>query len=140
MSRVFWDTALFIYLVEEQGSLGAQARALAKRMQQRDDALYASTMTLGEVLAGPARSGDEQLTETYEQLFAQHLALVPFDQSAARRYAQIRVDRSIQPPDAIQLACAAQAEVDLFVTNDKDLAKKNISGIRFIALLDRVPI
>lgn len=140
VSRIFWDTALFIYMIEEAGSLGEQARELASRMQKRDDSLYASTMTLGEVLTGPARSGNQQLAETYEQLFAKHLALVPFDQGAARQYAQIRVDKSIDPPDAIQLACAAHAEVDLFVTNDKDLAKKTVSGVKFIALLDRVPI
>ena len=140
MSRVFWDTALFIYLIEDAGPLGQQTRELAARMQERGDELYASTMTLGEVLAGPARRGNPQLAETYEQLFARHLALIPFDQQAARLYAQVRIDTAIHPPDAIQLACAARAGVDLFVTNDKDLAKRDVPGIKFITKLDRVPI
>jgi len=33
----------------------------------------------------------------------------------------LRLERSLRAPDAIQLACAASANVDLFVTNDERL-------------------
>jgi predicted nucleic acid-binding protein len=67
-------------------------------------------------------------------------AMVPFDESAAVIYAHLRGDRSLRPPDAIQLACASSAGVDLFITNDRNLHTKQIPGIQFIASLERVPI
>ena len=48
---------------------------------------------------------------------------------------RIRADRSIASADAIQLACAAQAQVDLFLANDRRLAGKTIPGLQFIANL-----
>ena len=66
------------------------------------------------------------------------MTLDPFDQSVARMYASVRQDRSISPPDAIQLSCAAVAQVDLFVTNDDRLSRKVVPGIQFVAALDKV--
>jgi predicted nucleic acid-binding protein len=60
---------------------------------------------------------------------------LPFDREAAVQYAAIRRDRSVKPPDAIQLACAAQAQIDLFITNDDHLRGKVVSGIQFIVPL-----
>lgn len=53
------------------------------------------------------------------------------------KYATIRHDRSIKAPDAIQLACAAQAGVDLFITNDDRLSRAVVPGIQFITSLER---
>jgi len=41
----------------------------------------------------------------------------------------------VKPPDAIQLACASQANTDLFITNDDRLSKKVIAGVQFITSL-----
>lgn len=43
----------------------------------------------------------------------------------------------IRPPDAIQLACAAQVGVDLFITNDDRLSRLTIPGIQFLVPLER---
>ena len=40
-------------------------------------------------------------------------------------------------PDAIQLACAAAAGVDLFITNDDRLSRKHVADVKFIASLER---
>lgn len=55
-------------------------------------------------------------------------------------YARIRSDRSIKPPDAIQLACASAAEVDLFITNDDRLSQKSVPGIQFLSSLHKAPL
>jgi len=56
-------------------------------------------------------------------------------------YANLRSDRSINPADAIQLACAAAAEVDLFITNDGRLSRKSLAGVKFfIAGLNAAPV
>jgi hypothetical protein len=43
-------------------------------------------------------------------------------------------------PQVIQLACAASANVDLFVTNEERLQGRHVDGIQFIVPLERVPI
>jgi len=46
----------------------------------------------------------------------------------------------LSAPDALQLACASAAGVDLFVTNDARLQNNKVEGIQFIVSLDRVPM
>lgn len=137
MSRIFWDTNLFIYLIEDYGKLSERIVSLRQRMNERRDDLYTSTLTVGEILIKPFEANNEILARRYEAALLQSAVLVPFDRDAARLYARIRHDRTIRPPDAIQLACAAQAQVDLFITNDDRLSTKSVSHIHFITSLER---
>ena len=137
MSRVFWDTNLFIYLIEDFGELSERVVRLRARMLERKDHLYTSTLTLGEVLVKPVEAGNEQLREEYERAISAGAILIPFDRGAAVRYAQIRQDRTIRAPDAIQLACAATGGIDLFITNDERLSQKTVPGVQFISSLNR---
>jgi predicted nucleic acid-binding protein len=139
MSRVFWDTNLFIYLFEDYGRLGQRVQDLRRTMLARGDQLITSTMTLGEILVKPAEAGNTELVENLERAITEAAVVLPFDMKAARIYAQLRCDRSLRAPDAIQLACAAAARVDLFITNDARLQSKHLDGIQFIVPLDRVP-
>jgi len=137
MSRIFWDTNLFIYLIEDFGDLSRRVISLRQRMLERKDRLCTSTFTLGEVLVKPVEAGNETLRAQYQQAISAGTTLTPFDQDAAVHYARIRQDRSIRPPDAIQLACAAAAGIDLFITNDDRLSQKNVPGVQFIFSLER---
>lgn len=137
MSRVFFDTNIFIYMIEELGPRGDRVRAILERMSQRRDELVTSTLTLGEVLVKPLSTGDVGLADRYESfLNSPGVSVLPFDRASARAYAQLRLDRSLKAPDAIQLACAATARVDLFITNDERLSRKIVPGIQFIADLE----
>lgn len=140
MSRIFWDTNVFIYLFENYGELSEKAAALRQRMRSRGDQLFTSHFTLGEILVKPIEDGDTDLSRIYEKAISSSSSLVPFDLRAAKRYALLRQDRSIKPPDAIQLACASAVNIDLFVTNDRRLQGKNVVGIQFIVSLDGVPL
>ena len=135
MSRVFWDTNLFVYLVEGHGR-AKQVAALRQRMMEREDELLTSALTLGEVLVKPMEAGDQELQQRYEIAITAGAVVLPFDARAAPRFAEIRRDRSIRAPDAIQLACASMAGVDLFITNDDRLSRKRVRGIHFIQPLD----
>ena len=137
MSRIFWDTNLFVYLVEDRGERAEQVVALRQWMIEREDDLLTSALTLGEVLVKPMEVGDEALMRQYEHAIGAGATVLPFDDRAARRFADIRRDRSIRAPDAIQLACGAAANVDLFVTNDDRLSRKHVRGIQFIQSLDK---
>lgn len=141
MSKVFLDTNIFIYLIEDQGSHGKKAAELVERMTARRDLVYTSTLTLGEVLTLPLTKGDAKLADQYERILCSPgVHLLEFDRMAARIYARVRGDKSIKAPDAMQLSIAAAAQCDLFVTNDERLSRKIVSGIQFVSGLDRVPL
>jgi predicted nucleic acid-binding protein len=139
VSRIFWDTNLFIYLLEGSGDLFQQTQQVLVRMAARKDELITSTLTLGEVMAKPLELGQRDMAVRYERfLSSPGVQLVSFDRDAARIFAKIRTDRTIRPPDAIQLSCAASAGANLFITNDSRLSQKTVPGVDFIVPLERV--
>jgi predicted nucleic acid-binding protein len=141
MARVFWDTNLFIYFLERTPSLGTQARELRRRMLQRGDQLVTSALTLGEILVHPVQHGRHDLEQRYIALFTPPaVSVLEFGMKAAPVYARVRQDRTIQKPDALQLACAAAYGVDLFITNDERLSRKTVPGIHFICSLAAAPL
>ncbi len=140
MSRIFWDTNLFIYLFEDYGALSKAVVDLRSKMLDRGDQLLTSTFTLGEILVKPTECNDSELCGKYENAISTAATMIAFDVKAAKLYAALRAERSLKAPDAIQLACAASANVDLFVTNDGRLQGKHVGGIQFIVPLGRVPI
>jgi predicted nucleic acid-binding protein len=140
MSRIFWDTNLFIYLFEDFGPFTKQVVTLKEKMAKRGDQMFTSTLTIGELLVKPTELDDLELCRKYVRSISATSQVISFDAAVAQLYARIRSDRTIRSPDAIQLACAAAAQADLFITNDSRMLGKNISGIQFIVPLDRVPI
>ena len=77
MSRVFWDTNLFVYLVEDRDERAKRVAALRRRMIERDDELLTSALTLGEVLVKPMEIGDEGLMRRYEQVIGTGATVLP---------------------------------------------------------------
>ena len=140
MSRIFWDTNLFIYLLEQKEEFSVMTKELRTKMLKRGDQLLTSTITLGEVLVKPTQAGDMERCRIYERAISSAATLIAFDVEAARHYASIKTSRSVQAPDAVQLSCAASVGVDLFITNDDRLQNKQVPGIQFIVPLTRVPI
>ena len=140
MSRVFWDTNVFIYLFEGEGSILKQVSALRESMLARGDQLITSALTVGEILVKPTEQRDGELARKYVEAIEATALILPFDAKCTTIYAGLRCDRSLKPPDAIQLACAAEFGVDLFITNDAKLHKKRVQGIQFIVPLERAPL
>jgi predicted nucleic acid-binding protein len=140
MSRIFWDTNLFIYLFEGEGPFSRRVRALREAMLARGDQLLTSTLTLGEILVKPIERGETELARKYEDALAASSLMIAFDSKAAKNYASLRCDRSLRAPDAVQLACAAAAGVDLFITNDARLHDRHVAGIQFIVSLEHAPL
>ncbi len=140
MSRVFFDTNIFIYIFEGVDPFRSRVLEIRKRMLERGDRIVTSAMTLGEVLVKPTKLGQASLIQQYDQAIRSTCHIVNFDPSVAWRYASLRATHNLRNADAIQLACAAQSGVDLFITNDIHLQKLNVPGIGFIAPLDRVPL
>jgi predicted nucleic acid-binding protein len=141
VSRIFLDTNFFIYLIEGASSQSARARYLIRAFAERRDEVLTSVMSLGEVLVVPIRQGDLALAQRYRRIFrGPGISVLPFLEPAAESFARIRIRGSIKPPDAIQLATAATAGCDLFLTNDDRLTGVTVPGIHFITSFEKAPI
>jgi predicted nucleic acid-binding protein len=136
VSRIFWDTNLFIYFYEHHPSYAKSIARLKSKMTQRGDVLITSWMTVAEVQVQPRRMGDRSLARTLKNSIISAASIVDFSKEAAERYLDIRSSTHVKGPDAIQLACAAASGVELFVTNDTGLHKTNVDGIHFIVSIE----
>jgi predicted nucleic acid-binding protein len=58
---------------------------------------------------------------------------LPFDAGAVIPFSQLRVKNKLKVADAIHLASAASAGIDLFLTGDKQLLGLDVLGVQFIA-------
>jgi predicted nucleic acid-binding protein len=57
VSKLFFDTNMFIYLFEDYEPFSSMVDAVWRRMIQRGDKLVTSAMTLGELLVKPSKKG-----------------------------------------------------------------------------------
>lgn len=134
MSRIYWDTMLFIYLLEDNKAFSPRVQQVLDRAYRRGDSLYTSYLALGEVMAGAERSTAPQkgfaLRQTIDEMGFNYL---PFDDGAVEPFSRLRAKEKVKNADSIHLACAASAGIDLFLTGDKELTKLDVPGIQFIA-------
>jgi predicted nucleic acid-binding protein len=137
MSRIYWDTMLFVYWLEDHPRYAKRVRHILSKMKERRDQLCTSSFTVGEILVGPYKMGASETTRQIREVFkAPFVEVIPYTIETADLYAGIRAQHGVSPADSIHLACAAQARIDLFLTNDAALVGKVIPGIQFIAGLD----
>jgi predicted nucleic acid-binding protein len=137
VSRIYWDTMLFVYWIEDHPEHAARMNQIRKRIQARRDTLCTSVFTLGEVLTGFYKRGAPETANRIKERFRPpFVELLPFTPETADHYARIRGNHRVAPADAIHLASAAQTGVDLFLTNDHRLQRLSIPGIHFIAGMD----
>jgi predicted nucleic acid-binding protein len=134
MSRIFWDTMLLIYLLEGNPAYRQRAEELLARARRRGDSLYTSHLALGEIMAGVERFNQPiKAAAVRETLNEMGFRFLPFDAGAVRPFSLLRGREKLRIADAIHLACAASAGIDLFLTRDKQLVKLDVPGIQFIA-------
>lgn len=137
MAIIFWDTMLFVYLIEDHPQFGVNVKDLLTKCEDHGHSIITSTFTLAELLVAPRKTGNLELAEAFRNaLQPPAVRLIHFNEGAAEHYAAIRSAMNVTPADAIQLACAADARVNLFVTNDRKLVGKKVAGIDFIIGLD----
>ena len=137
MTRIYWDSMLFIYMLEGNPIFGPKVRKILSRIVGRGDALSTSVFSIGEILTGPRRRGSISGVNAVKRYFQSGaVEILPFTEATADFYSLIRGANKVSQADGIHLATAAQVGVDVFVTNDGDLRKLSIPGIKFFADLD----
>lgn len=134
MSRIFWDSMLAIYLLEDHPVFAPRVQELLERSFRRGDALFTSCLALGEILAGAAKSPNPQKTQAVEEALTEMgFSYLPFDKGAVTPFSWLRAKERLKVADSIHLACAASGGIDLFLTGDQQLVKLDVPGIQFIA-------
>ena len=134
MSRIFWDSMLFIYLLEDHATFSERVGQLLDRAYNRGDSLYTSYLVLGEVMASADKSPQPRKVKAMRETVREMgFICLPFDEGAVAPFSRLRSKERLKIADAIHLACAASAGIDLFLTGDKQLTKLDIPGIQFIA-------
>ena len=137
MSIIYWDTMMFIYLLEGNPLFTPKVDRFQRQIEHRGDTLVTSVFTLGEALTGPRKTGDLNGVSAIKAYFASgRIAILPFDSATADRYSMVRSTCRVSQADAIHLASAAVAGATAFVTNDKEIRKLVIPGIGFMMDLD----
>lgn len=137
MTRFYWDSMLFIYMLEGNPVFGPKVRNILHQIVSRGDTLSTSVFSIGEILTGPRRRGSVSGVDAVKQYFQSGaVTILPFTESTADHYSLIRGANKVSQADAIHLACAAEANIDVFITNDRDLRKLFIPGIKLFSDLD----
>jgi predicted nucleic acid-binding protein len=132
LSRIFWDSMLIIYLLEGNPAYSKRVQHLLQRSYEREDSLHTSFLAYGEVMAGAFHSPEKasKIQRTMEEMGFSYL---PFDAGAVMAFSQLRTKKKLRVADAIHLASAASAGIDLFLTGDKQLMGLDVPGVQFIA-------
>ncbi len=132
-SKVYVDTAVLIYTLEENTDYFDLLKPLWIKFQAQEIELISSELILMEVLVLPLRNNDESLVSDYEQLLLNSaMKLVPINQSILRQAANLRANNSLKTPDAIHAATAMSAHCDLFITNDNGF--RNLAELPIVIL------
>lgn len=128
------DTAIFIYLIEENKLFLPIVKPIFEAMDRGRLTGVTSGLTLMEVLVVPYRTHNFALAERYESLLTRSrgLTFVDLNRPLLRAAARLRGAFNLKPPDALQIAAAMAAECRVFLTNDRRIPA--IAGLQVVQL------
>ena len=134
-SKVYVDTAVLIYTMEENTDYFDLLKPLWIKFQAQGIELISSELILMEVLVLPLRNNNESLISDYEQLLLNSaMQLIPVEQAILRQAASLRANNSLKTPDAIHAATAMAVNCDLFITNDRGF--RNLAELPVVILTE----
>jgi predicted nucleic acid-binding protein len=129
--RIYWDTMVHAYWLESHPDFGQRVDEIYEAMLRRGDIVCSSLFALSELLVRPTKRQDARAIDMIEDyFFSDEVMLLSYPEKA------VRANHGVKPLDALHLAIAAHAGVDLFLTNDHRLQKLVVAGLPFIASLD----
>ncbi|MBK8453989.1 MAG: type II toxin-antitoxin system VapC family toxin [Thiofilum sp.] len=120
MIKVYFDTCIVIYLIEEAvGFVEPISAAIAKTPQMQ---VCISPLVQMECMVGVWKRQDSTLQKSYEQFFA-HCQMLNIEQTTYEQAGKLRVKYGLKTPDALHLATALENGCNQFWTNDNRLDK-----------------
>lgn len=133
---IYLDTNIVILSIETGNPWRDSLQSLFVSIDERAVHAVTSELTLAEVLTKPLVSGDAELIDKYERLFAPSSPIksVPVDRSVLCVAAQCRSDLGLKLIDAIHVATARLSGCEFFLTQDERLGRSIREPLRWIRL------
>lgn len=131
--KIFLDTSLFIYYLEENEEYYKKIESFLASLD--DEELITSVITYEEYGVGAYRKSPQMIAAFDDFASNMGIEIIPIGRDIARKAAEIRSKNvSLKGMDALQIGTAWHTGCDLFVTNDKRLAK--LDGFKFLLIDD----
>ncbi len=138
-SKVFLDTAPFIYFIEKDSNNPQYFDNMKRFFEEgyrEDKEFLTSVITMAEYFVFPYRNQRMSYIDSFHRLIdTLDMEIAEVDQEIAKKAAQIRAQyKNFKAMDALQLATACVTGCDLFLTNDKQL--KQFAEIKCVTVDD----
>ncbi len=119
--RVYLDTAAVIYLVE---NVAPWEKSVEAFLNQPDAVPQVSVLTRMECRVQPLRGGNAELLADYDAFFGSlDGGLLDMNAAVFEKATELRARLNLRTPDALHLAAAISSACDVFLTNDRALAR-----------------
>lgn len=124
-SKIYIDTAPFIYYLEKSNLYFDTARKFFINCRNQNADLITSTVTIEEYCVYPLSRNDEQsIKNFYAFINGMNIKTVSVNENVAIKAAEIRAKYpSFKALDSIHLATAILSNCAAFITNDKQLCQ-----------------
>ena len=122
-NKVFLDTAPLIYFLDNDIQFCGKMREILECVLNSGKKLITSSVTCEEYLVYPYRTANQEKADVFFEFTDDcHIDIIPITIEIAKKAAAIRAQfPHFKGMDALQLAAAATAGCDIFLTNDKQL-------------------
>jgi len=123
--KIFFDTAPFIYLIENHPNYYSKVEQFFVTIDQDDCELITSVLSMAEYGVKPEKENRQDLIADFDSLLVDfHFQVIDINVGIARKSYQLRAKYEfLKAMDALQLATALWIGCSRFFTNDKKLKK-----------------
>lgn len=123
--RRYWESSVFIALVKGEANRVEQPQRILEDAAVGKLEIVTSAWTLAEVIKTP---GEAPLSPEVEQKIVdffenEYVLVINLDRKVAEEARQISREHGLKPKDAVHLATAKVARLDLFETWDDEVVK-----------------
>ncbi len=135
-SRVYFDTNIFIYMLEGSKELSKPIDILQQGIQSQEFSVYSSELVFTEILPPLVRDDKTNIIKLTVSFLSQGSVfnLAPIDRDVSIQAGYLRGQSKMKSPDALHVATALFQKCDIFLTNDKGI--KTPTGLERIILSD----
>ena len=141
---VLIDTAPIVYVLEGHPQLAQRFRPIFEAKEAGALQLAITTVTITEVMTGPAqslfftrdrdddRSNYNELAARYREVFSSW-RVISVDYDIACQAARLRAIYRLRLPDAVEVASALAINADALVTHDRDFTRLKSGPMRIMS-------
>ncbi len=122
--KVCVDTNLFISIRNKEADAPACKR-IVRAIERRDLVACISTIVIAEMLVGFYQGEEDREADSFFTKVQKYYEILPVTIEIAKNAALIRAKSKLKLPDALILASAKSATVDVLLSKDHPLEKKD---------------